>query len=99
MSVYPSVCGGYGVPGPPGPPGPPGSLINAFRGMWMPNTAYQVGDLVYHDETGSTYILMDDLSVPTQSFFSSNVAPIVDVPAPPAWPWHLFARGTSGCGC
>lgn len=89
MSVYPSVCGGYGVAGPPGPPGAPGpqgTFLDSWRGPWSPVMDYAAGDLVQHN--GSTYVLTLPPSVPNQMY---GILPFR--PEPPEDPWDLVAAG------
>ena len=43
-----------GSPGAPGPPGPAGKVINTFKGRYMPDTTYELSDLVKDD--GSVWL-------------------------------------------
>lgn len=89
MSIYPSVCGGYGVAGPKGDPGEDGSLLNSWRGEWDPDVTYLPGDLVSFE--GSVWIYTGDLSVPGVYSAFPTAAP------PPDDPWELFVeRGAQG---
>jgi len=54
MTLNPSVCGGYGIPG------PPGSMMNSWQGTWSPGQFYTLGDLVEHE--GSVYLYGPDES-------------------------------------
>lgn len=92
MSIYPSVCGGYGVrgdKGDPGPAGPPGrdgvdgTILNTWRGTWVSTLSYLPGDLVEHE--GSVYLLGPGPSIP--SFYA-----LISSPEPPEAPWEMFAR-------
>lgn len=80
MSMYPSVCGGYGIPG---PAGPPGSVLDAWRGVWQEFGTYSPGDLVHHQ--GSVYLLVQPSNIPPEFY--------AFYPEPPEAPWELFVAG------
>lgn len=86
MSVYPSACGGYSIPGPPGEPGQDGLLLDSWRGPWDPDAFYVPGDLVSYQ--GSVYILGGEPSVP-------GLYALADTGQPPDDPWELFVQGSS----
>lgn len=57
MSVYPGVCGGYGIPGPPGPPGPAGGDVGGRINVppqLVPRTPAVISILAAPGFTGAT---------------------------------------------
>lgn len=86
MSVYPGVCGGYGIPGPPGPPGPPGLDVGGRINVPpqpVPTTPGIVTIVAAPGLTGAT-VIGNVFSSPTDSMweFSGFLDMSTDVAAP-----------------